>query len=541
MEEKVLVVDANARGNGKRFSTLDVIGVGPRLITSLFRYYNLDAKLVAYESVAEDKQILEHYDALAISFMISDVGAVRRLINAWTRHNDGPIILGGGGALSNKVLSFLDFSLAFKGDAEVTLWQLFKEFRSLKEAYETLSKERRTIKGLAIKTGEGNIIDGGLGIWTPKSMLNVIPVVEDLKTFPFYWASRIYVEVVRGCSNFRRAKYASGGIKCIDCGLCYTGPLNNRLTCPLGIPPGCGYCSVPTVHGPARSRNIYIIAEEVEKLAKLGASRIVLSAPDFLDFGRDELVDGHLTDPCNPPPNIEAIEKLLRELSKIPEVSSEKTVIMIENLKPCLVNEDVAEILGRYLRDTAVYMGVESCSDDLLIKIGRPATSESILKALELLRKYGLRPYVYLMHGIPGETAEDIKKTIDCIDHLKRIGVEKITLYRFTPLPYTAFEGFPRPPPAVKDEVRKILYERVIAFNTEQKRSLVGKLIKAIVAGKHPHKKGFLIAYPQKHGPVILLQGSSKLVGHKVVARIEKVINDRVVIGSVIYVHERYL
>ena len=108
-------------------------------------------------------------------------------------------------------------------------------------------------------------------------------------------------------------------------------------------------------------------------------------------------------------------------------------------------------------------------------------------------------------------------------------------------MPYTAFEGFPRPPPAVKDEVRKILYEKVIAFNTEQKRNLIGKLIKAIVAGKHPHKKGFLIAYPQKHGPVILLQGSSKLVGHKVVARIEKVISDRVVMGSVIYVHERYI
>jgi radical SAM superfamily enzyme YgiQ (UPF0313 family) len=539
--EKVLVVDANAHEKGKRFSTLDVIGVGPRLVTALFRSYNVSAKLYSYENVMCNPKIMEDYDVLAISFMISDIHAAKKLINLWNKVNKGIVILGGGGTLSQAALKSLHFAMAFKGEVEVTLQSIFSKCTNLREVYEVFSQEKSVVRGLVIRTRDGKILDGGLGIWAPKERLSVIPAVEDLKTYPFYWASRIYVEVVRGCSNFKRAKQTSNGKVCISCSLCYNGSLKLRMRCPVGIPPGCGYCSVPTVHGPARSRNLYTILEEIERLTKIGASRIVLSAPDFLDFGREELVNGPLTDPCSPPPNIDAIEELLSKLMKIRAVAAGKTVIMVENVKPCLVNDDVTEILGRYLKDTPIYIGLESCSDNLLEKIGRASTCSSAINAIKKLKSHGLRPYIYLMHGLPMEKEDDIRKTIECIDVLERIGVERIVLYRFRPIPCSSFENFAKPIATISDAVRRELCSTVIEFNKRQKKRVQGMVIKAIVAQKHPTRKGYLVAYPQKHGPVILIKGSESLIGHRVAVKIQKAISDRLVLGSVVYIHERYV
>jgi radical SAM superfamily enzyme YgiQ (UPF0313 family) len=539
--EKVLVVDANARGIGRRVSTIDVIGVGPRLVTSLLRNYNIAARLYAYENVIEDPKIMESYDILAISFMISDVPAVKKLINLWNKINGGIVILGGSGALSQAILQSLRFSMAFKGEVEVTFKHIFSSYTKLSESYEVFLKEKSTIRGLVIKTQNGELLDGGLGIWAPKEMLNIIPVIEDLKTYPLFWASRVYVEVVRGCSNFKRAKQASNGKVCTNCNLCYVDPLSLKAPCPIGILPGCGYCSVPTVHGPARSRNLYTILEEVERLTKIGVSRIVLSAPDFLDFGRDHLVENPLTEPCRPPPNIEMIEELLNKLTRIRAIAMEKTVIMIENVKPCLVNDEVADVLGRYLKDTPIYIGLESCSDELLEKIGRPATCSSTINAIKKLSNHGLRPYVYLMHGLPIESEDDIRKTIKCIDVLESVGVERIVLYRFRPIPYSTFENFTRPDTAMQNASKRELYVKVSEFNKKQKDKLRGMVVKAIIAQRHPTKRGFLIAYPQKHGPVILLRGSSNLIGHRVTVKIQEAISDRVVLGSLVHIHERYI
>lgn len=537
--ESVIVVDANARQKGRRVSTLDVIGVGPRLVTSILKMHGFKASLYAYESILSNKEILENFDAIAISFMVSDFKAVKKLIDMWRKVNNGIIILGGPGTLSRSILSSLDFSLALMGESEITLQKLFSMYKSLSEAYYDLSKSKTTIKGLAIKV-DREIIYGGIGEWTPKKFLNVIPEINDLKNFPFFWASRIYVEVVRGCSNFRRPIQTFDGRYCIRCDLCYKGPLSARVSCPVNIPPGCGYCSVPAIHGPARSRDLFTIVEEIERLTKVGASRIVLSAPDFLDFGRDELVEGPLTDPCNPPPNVHKIEELLSRLSKIRAVAEERATVMIENVKPCLVNDEVSDVLGRYLKDTPIYIGLESCSDDLLKKVGRPSTCSEGISAIEKLKKSGLRPYVYLMHGLPIERDEDVLKTVKAIEILRNVGVERIVLYRFSPLPYTAFEMAPKPGPAVNDPMRKLLYDKVKEFNREQNKKIVGRVVKAIVALKHPKKPGFLIAYPMRHGPVIIVRGGETLVGHRVTVKIHRLLSNRIVFGEIVYVHEKH-
>ncbi|MHA1365705.1 MAG: B12-binding domain-containing radical SAM protein, partial [Candidatus Heimdallarchaeota archaeon] len=103
-----------------------------------------------------------------------------------------------------------------------------------------------------------------------------------------FFSAKVYVECVRGCSNFggTRIKLPDGR-SCSECGFCDTFSIEDRANCPSNIPPGCGFCSVPSLFGPAKSRSVNAIVKEIKELLNSKVKRIVLSAPDILDFGRD--------------------------------------------------------------------------------------------------------------------------------------------------------------------------------------------------------------------------------------------------------------
>ncbi len=532
--ERVLVADVAARGRGTRHSTLDVIGVGPRYVAGYLRKLGFEAEVYPFEKIVREPSILRGFDVLAVSAMITDVEAASRVIELWRRFRGrAPVIVGGPIALSREALRRLDFDLAFLGECEIPLMNLVRKCGSLTAA---INDGVANLEGVYVK-GSDNF---SLAPWAPREVINSVDYDTSCITrYDFWWACRVYVEVVRGCSNFGRPAVTIDGRKCIGCNRCREGSLSERLHCPAGIPPGCGYCSVPYIHGPPRSRDVDKVVREIRDLLERGVRRIVLSAPDFLDYGRDLVVSPEpLTDPRDPPPNIDAIEKLLSRVSSLDLVAEGKAVVMIENIKPCLVNEYVAEVLGRYLRGTPVFIGVESASNELLRRIGRPCSFEECLRAIKLLRKHGLRPYVYLLHGLPLEREDDLLRTARSIKIMEDAGVEHIVLYRFTPLPLTAFERAPRPPPAVMRRGARELYLEVKKFNRKRKRELLGKVLKLVVASRY-RKKGYLVAYPLTHGPTTLLKGEPTLIGCIVEARIVRVLSERLVEGDVIAIIER--
>lgn len=535
--DRVVVVDANARGRGSRISTLDVIGVGPRLVVSLLRSYGLYAELLPYEDFIKDVDGAKDFDVMAISYMVSDVRAVKKAIGVWRKVNrDGMVVLGGPGTLDNSSLAELDFDLAFRGEAETIFNTIFSRCRSLHEVVDIV-EDLGALPGLVIKLPGNRVLDGGVGPWAPRDSINrVIPDVDGVTRYPFYWASRVYVEVVRGCSNFYRPSLSA---MCPNCNMCRVGPLNSRIRCPMGIPPGCGYCSVPAIHGPPRSRDPHRIVREVEDLIRVGVTRIVLSAPDFLDYGRDLLVEGPLTDPCSPGPNIDAIDRLLSSLASLTEVAEGTVSISVENVKPCLVTEEAAEVLGRYLSGSVIYIGVESCSDRLLKAVGRPSTHSDSIRAIELLSRHGLRPYVYLMHGLPFEGDDDVRDTINCLDVFEMLNVERVVLYRFTPLPHTAFSSYPKPEPAISNPVKALLYKRVVEFNRAQKYRLLNRSLDVVIASRYSRDPRYLVSYPIKHGPVVLVKASTRFVGSIATVRIVGVKSDRLVYGEIIHVKKR--
>jgi radical SAM superfamily enzyme YgiQ (UPF0313 family) len=509
---RICVVDALARSTGSRYTTFDVVGAGPRVVAGLAEKYG-EVHFYTYEKALKSINDVSSKDLVLISAMSSDYVALKKLVlKLRARGFAGKIIVGGPISFEyHRILLELPVNYVVVGEAEIPLDRLLS----------ILASGHGDVRGApALAFSEGGLVKlTTRHIHTPVELLNTIkPWTRVREAFEYPQIYRFYVEVVRGCSNFQRPRIFTENYKCIGCDKCISSRLQDRLSCPAGIPPGCGFCSVPYLFGPPRSRDPRAIKTEIEELVQHGARRIVLSAPDFLDYMRERLVKEPLTDPCNPPPNKDGIEALLNEIWSIEEVKRGEVVIMIENIKACLVDEEVGKILGKYLKGTTVHIGLETGCDWFNEKIlGKPIHLEHVVKASKILVENGLRPYVYLMYGLPFATREVYEETEKAIKTLSSIGVEKITLYKYMPLPATAFEHLKPDIETHRDLIRriKVLTER---YNTALKRKLLGSKIEVWL-----FKSGNRVyGYPVKHGPVVFVENPprGKLSGCKGVVKV---------------------
>lgn len=105
-----------------------------------------------------------------------------------------------------------------------------------------------------------------------------------------------------------------------------------------------------------------------------------------------------------------------------------------------------------YIKDLAragcenIWMGAESGSQKILDAMDKGTTVEQIYKATQLLKVNGIHPSFFIQFGYPGETKEDIVKTIRMINQLLPYEIGISVSY---PLPGTPFYE------RVKNELRE--------------------------------------------------------------------------------------
>jgi len=79
-------------------------------------------------------------------------------------------------------------------------------------------------------------------------------------------------------------------------------------------------------------------------------------------------------------------------------------------------------------------IGLESGSDIMLEKIKKGITSKKVLDAALLTKKNGIRPYILVIIGIPGETKSQLKETDNMLEYLRNERIEfGISYYRLMP------------------------------------------------------------------------------------------------------------
>jgi anaerobic magnesium-protoporphyrin IX monomethyl ester cyclase len=100
-----------------------------------------------------------------------------------------------------------------------------------------------------------------------------------------------------------------------------------------------------------------------------------------------------------------------------------------------MVGENYISDLARAGCDN-VWMGAESGSQKILDAMDKGTTVQQIFEATRLLKKNNIHPSFFIQFGYPGETREDILKTIDMINTLLPYELGISVSY---PLPGTGF------------------------------------------------------------------------------------------------------
>lgn len=226
----------------------------------------------------------------------------------------------------------------------------------------------------------------------------------------------------------------------------------NPIEITRGCPHGCFYCQVSYLHGRQyRHRSIEKISFIVEQVVKLGVRDIRFISPDSLAYG--------LTTSSRSV-NLDAIEKLLEELSKKTRNTGGRIFLgsFPSEVRPEHVTEESIKLLRKYVANKSIIMGAQSGSEEILRRINRGHTVEDVVLAVEISLSNGFIPDVDLIFGFPGETVEDMEKTLNLARKLVNMGA-RIHLHYYIPLPGTPF-GMKKPtriPEWIKKEIWRII------------------------------------------------------------------------------------
>ena len=131
----------------------------------------------------------------------------------------------------------------------------------------------------------------------------------------------------------------------------------------------CGYCIIPQLRGPYKSRKIENIVQEAKELAQKGVNEIVLIAQDTTSYGKDIYGKPSLVE-------------LLIELNKIEELSW----IRIMYTYPSLITDELLETINK-LDKVVKYIDVplQHVSKNMLEAMNRPVMDNK--KLIKRIRK----------------------------------------------------------------------------------------------------------------------------------------------------------
>lgn len=219
--------------------------------------------------------------------------------------------------------------------------------------------------------------------------------VEDLSTLPIPAWHLAPPEKYRGLPNgvvLKRLPYA---------------PILTTRGCPYR----CTFCAGFRVTGrKIRHRPLNQVWEEIELLVKeYGVAEIHIEDDNFT-FDKS-----YAKEFCRI-----AIEK------NLPVLFSTPNGIRLDAL------DDELLLLMKKAGWYVIHCGIESGSDRILKKIKKATTTSAIKKSIDLIHSHGLPVAAYFILGLPGETREDIEKTIE---FARTSGVEWAQFACFLPIP----------------------------------------------------------------------------------------------------------
>lgn len=192
---------------------------------------------------------------------------------------------------------------------------------------------------------------------------------------------------------------------------------------------GCQFCSIALRKG--RSLPLEHILENVRIQVAGGAETIMITTEDIFLYEQGPRFDT----------NVPALKKLFKSICEVPGVKN----IMLSHgtMSPIVRNPELLEELSPYAVDysihqhpasthpekkySSLFIGLETGSPRLFNQFMKgkayPYKAEQwhdvVLKGMDLMNKHNWFPFTTFIVGLPGETEDDTKKSLDLLHALK--------------------------------------------------------------------------------------------------------------------------
>lgn len=325
-------------------------------------------------------------DIIGISSMTANYGNALELAKKLKSMNK-PLILGGV-HISTLPNSFQDcFDIGVLGEGEET-------FKELVEIYikkgEFKKKDLKKIKNLVF-------FDGGRLIQTSKRgplELDSLPFLDyEFADKNYFKKEPIFAVLREGIKGF--------------------------IITSRGCPYKCLFCSTSHFWQKVRIHSPEYVAEQVKILVDKYHIDHLIIMDDLFAISK------------------ERVKRIKEEMIKNKTLDKIKSVEI--QMRANLMDEEMGELL-KSMKVKMASFGFESGSEKILnyLKCGSVKLEDS-KRAMRVCRKYGINTYGSFMLGIPGETLEDMKETIELMDY----GIKQKAIYLWsfvlTPLPSTPF------------------------------------------------------------------------------------------------------
>lgn len=178
----------------------------------------------------------------------------------------------------------------------------------------------------------------------------------------------------------------------------------------------CGYCIIPKLRGPYRSREMAALLEEARQLSDAGVKELIVIAQDITKYGMDL------------PEHKRLLPELLRRLCEL-----DFTWVRLHYLYPDQITDELIDVIAEEPK-IVKYLDIplQHMSRRILRAMHRPGDGEEFAALIAKLRDRipGLVLRTSLIVGLPGETEEEFA---ELCTFLQETAIERVGVFEFSP------------------------------------------------------------------------------------------------------------
>ena len=178
----------------------------------------------------------------------------------------------------------------------------------------------------------------------------------------------------------------------------------------------CTYCKVPYVRGPARSRSVEDVLEEVSNLNNNGVKEVVLTGINLGTYGRD-IGKGKAN-----------LAKLISLISNFKGIER----IRLSSIELIDINDELLNIFKKTSKFCHhLHIPLQSGDNKILNLMNRPYNTSIFYKKISLIKEVipDIAITTDIMVGFPNEDSNSFSKTINFV---RKIGFAKIHVFQYS-------------------------------------------------------------------------------------------------------------